>query len=93
MCINQPHKFKFIRVVAPTEAELEREQFNEEEPAEFIEKKDCYSLNLSEKDTPSVIKHQVPLDIEGAMQTLTQTQYLKLKYKRFKYDFFKNTGT
>lgn len=81
-----------MRVVPPTEAELAKEQFGEEESVEFIDKRDCYSLNLSEKDTPNILKYQVPLDLEGAMQTHTQTQYLKLKYKRFKYDFFKNSG-
>ena len=80
-------------MVPPTEAELEREQIGEEEPAEFIDKRDCYSLNLSEKDTPGIIKHQVPLDLEGVVQTQTKTQYLKLKYKRFKYDFFKDSGS
>ena len=91
LCITQPHKYKFVRVTQPTEAEREREEMGEEEQAAFVPKQNCYSVNLAGKEAPDAAKG-LPLDLEGVVNTLAKTQHYKLIYKKFKYDFYKDNG-
>jgi len=56
MCTNEPHKYKFHRVVEPTVPEIgEEEEAFELRRDTWIEKQDCYSLCLPNKESPGIL--------------------------------------
>ena len=70
-CLNQPHKFKFSLVIAPTQFELDREEtLREELKTVFVPKNNCYTLAMTFKELPDEVKG-LPLELEGSVKQQT----------------------
>lgn len=89
-CLEQPHKYKFSRVVEPSQSDLDREEtLREELKTVYVPKTNCYQMVMTFKDLPDTVKG-LPLELEGAVQA--QTNHHKSAYRQVKFDFYKEDG-
>ena len=74
---------------SPEERYSESSVITEEEKTVYVPKNNCYSLTVSFRDVPDLIKG-LPLEIEGLVSP--HTQHFKSSYKTVNFDFFKEDG-
>jgi len=68
MATNEPHKYKFSRVVEPTVPDIgEDEEAYEKRRAKWVDKQDCYSICLSHKESPGILSN-IGVNMEEALK-------------------------
>jgi hypothetical protein len=58
-----------MRVTEPNPVDLEREEYEDDDlKTVFVEKENCYSLDVASKEAPGAAKG-IPMDLEGVVNT------------------------